>query len=315
MLATLLFSLSLVGSQTAPSLTPGKTYDMPKPGRFDVVTYDRKFHRVLAAHSAAGTLAVLDTQSGKVDEIETGPINGVAVSNKANKIFVGGGNNKLVVLDRETLKVLSTIDLGGPADVIAVDSKRGQVYVSHDDGTEDWVFDAETLKPLGTVTIEEAPEFLEYDTATDKIYQNIKSTDHVQVIDPEAKKVVATWPTAPMKSPHGLVLDRRAGRAYSAGKNGKMVVFEIASGKIVATLDIAPGTDQIAIDARFGRVYSPGTDKMTIIDTTGAEPKVIGDVPMPHGVRSLAVDTGTHDVWVVYGDDKSSHIAQFKAAQ
>jgi DNA-binding beta-propeller fold protein YncE len=311
MFTTILASLSLL--QAAP-LTPGKVYDLPKPGRFDVITFDRKFHRVLAAHSAANTLAVLDTETGKMDEIDTGSLNGVAVAGRANKIFAGGGGNKLVVLDRETLKVLASIDLGGPADVIAVDSKRGQVYVSHDDGTEDWVFDADTLKLIGTVTIEEAPEFLVYDSTKDQIFQNIKSTDHVQVIDPESRKVVATWPTDPMKSPHGIALDRNTGRIYSAGRNGKLVVIDVSSGKVVSTLDIGAGTDEIAFDAGLNRLYCPGGDKITVIDTS-ATPKVIGSVDIPKGARSITVDPATHDVWIAYGDDKSAHFAQFKAGQ
>jgi len=312
MLTNLLVSLAIAQATAAP-LTPGKTYDASKPGKFDVITFDRKFHRVLAAHTGASSLAVLDTATGKIDEIETGEINGVAVANKSNKIFVGGGGNKLVVLDRESLKVLSSIALTGPADVIAVDTKRQQVYVSHDDGTEDWVFDADTLKLLGSVTIEEAPEFIEYDSTRDQIFQNIKSSDHVQVINPETRKVIATWATEPMKSPHGIALDKKGGRIFSAGKNGKLVVLDMTTGKSLASLEIGAGTDQIAFDAGLGRLYCPGGDKITVIDTTG-EPKIIGTVDIPKGARSITVDTTTHDVWVCYGDAQSAHFAQFKTA-
>lgn len=276
---------------------------------------DTKFHHVFATHTEAKTLAVLDTTTGKFQEIETGVVNGVQVSSKFSKIFTAGAGGKLLSLDRESLKVTGTVELGGPGDDLVVDTKRGQIYVCHDDGTEDWVFDAATLKSLGSVKIEEAPEYVEYDATTDKLYQNIKSTNHLQVIDPETKKVVSSWDTAPMTSPHGLALDRKLGRAFSAGKNGKLCIFDIVAGKLLTTVDIAPGTDQIAIDTKLHRVYCPGSGKLSVVEYSADGGKNIGDVEIPKGVHTLAVDTKTHDVWVCYGDKSSAHFAQFKAGE
>jgi len=310
----LMNALAVLAAFGAP-LVAGKTYDLPKGGKFDYMAVDNKYHRVFATHTGAKTLAVLDTETGKIDEVDTGLVNGVQVATKLNRIFVAGGGGKLVALDRETLKILGSVELGGPGDDLAVDTKRNEVYVCHDDGTEDWVFDATTLKLITKVAIEEAPEYVEYDATTDKLYQNIKSTNHLQVIDPESKKVTATWPTGAMTSPHGLALDRKGGFGYSAGKNGKLVVFELASGKIVTTVDIAPGTDQIAIDTALHRVYCPGSGKMTVVQADGANSKSIGDVDVPKGVHTLAANNKTHEVWVCYGDDSSAHIAQFKATE
>ncbi len=287
-----------------------KTVDLPKAGGFDAMAFDADNHRILAAHSGAGTLAVLDTETGKVDEIETGSINGIAVSKKLNRYFVAGGNKELVALDRTTLKVVGRVSLSGPADLVAVDTKRGQVTVCEDDGKQDWVFDGTTLALVGTVVIEEAPEFIEYDKTTDRIYQNIKSTDHLQVIDPETRKVVATWSTGDMKSPHGLALDKKAGHAYSAGKNGKLVVLDMATGAILKTLDIAPGTDGIVIDTKLQRVYCPGKGKMTVIST--ADNSVVGEVDLPAGAKNAAVDTKTHTVWVNVSDAKGARLVSFK---
>lgn len=303
--------IALLTLAPAP-LVMDQTVALPKAGGFDAMTFDADNHRVLAAHSGAGTLAVLDTESGKVQEIETGSINGVAVSKKLDRYFVAGGNKELLAIDRKTLGIVGRVSLSGPADLVAVDTKRGQVVVCQDDGTEDWVFDGTTLASVGTIAIEEAPEFLEYDKNTDRIYQNIKSTDHLQVIDPEARKVVATWKTAPMKSPHGLALDKKAGRAYAAGKNGKLVVLDMATGKVLTSVNIPEGTDGIAIDAKLGRVYCPGKGKMTVVST--ADNSVIGQIDLPAGTKNIAVDTATHTVWVNVSDAKGARLVSFKAA-
>lgn len=294
-------------------LSAGKTYTLPKPGRFDALTFDSVNHRVLAAHSEAGTLAVLDTVTGKSREITTGPINGVAVSERLNRVFVAGGGNKLIALDRKTLAPVGSVDLGGPADIVTLDTKRNQVYVCHDDGIEDWVFDGKSLKLLGSVAIEEAPEFVEYDAATDKLYQNIKSTNHVQVIDPKTKKVVATWPTAPMESPHGIALDLKNRRVYSVGRNGKLACFDLKTGKLLSTTEITSGVDQIAIDHELGRIYCPGQGKLSVVAVYGSTPMVLQTLSIPRGVHTLTVDPKTHDVWLAYADAKNAYLAQYIA--
>lgn len=197
--------IALIALAPAP-LVMDKAVDLPKKGGFDAMAFDTENHRILASHSGAGTLAVLDTQTGGVQEIETGPINGIAVAKKLDRYFAAGEGKELVAIDRKSLKVVGRAPLTGPADIVAVDTTRGQVVVAHDDGTENWIFDGASLKLLGIVAVEEAPEFIEYDKTADRIYENIKSTDHLQVIDPATRKVVSTWDTAPMKSPHGLVL-------------------------------------------------------------------------------------------------------------
>lgn len=301
---------TLLALLTFAPLTMDKTVELPKAGGFDAMAYDSDNHRILASHSGAGTLAVLDTETGAVQEIETGAINGVAVAKKLDRYFVAGGSSEFVALDRKTLKIVGRVPLTGPADIVAVDTKRGQVYVAHDDGTENWVFDGSTLKLLGTVTVEEAPEFMEYDKATDRVYENIKSSNHLQVIDPEKRKVVATWDTAPMQSPHGIALDKKAGHAYAAGKNGKLVVLDMATGKVLKTVDVAPGTDGIAIDAKLGRVYVPGKGKMTVVST--ADDSVVGEVELPLGAKNCAVDTSTHAVWVNVSDAKGARLVSFR---
>lgn len=302
---------ALVLFPSAP-LVLDRTVELPKPGAFDAMAFDADNHRVLAAHSGANTLAVLDTESGKVTEIETGSINGIAISKKLDRYFVAGGNQQLVAIDRKTLGIVGKVSLTGPADLVAVDTKRGNVIVCHDDGTEDWVFNASTLALVGTIAIEEAPEFLEYDKNTDRIYQNIKSTDHLQVIDPETRKVVATWATEPMKSPHGLVLDKKAGRAYAAGKNGKLVTLDMATGKVLKSTDIAQGTDGIGIDTKLGWIYCPGKGKMTVVST--ADGSVVGEVDLPAGAKNLAVDSTTHTVWVNVSDAKGARLVSYKTS-
>ena len=102
-------------------------------------------------------------------------------------------------------------------------AQNHMVYADCDDGTDVWVIDPKTEKIVATVKIPEAPEKLEYDGGTNRIYQNIKSNSTVQVIDPTTNKVEKSIDTAPATGPHGLAIDAKRSRVYSAGNNGKLV--------------------------------------------------------------------------------------------
>ena len=173
---------------------------------------------------------------------------------------------------------------------------------------------ARPSQPVGTVAVEEAPEFIEYDKGTDRIYENIKSTDHLQVIDPENAQGRRDMGHRPHEvAPRASSSTKKAGRAYAAGTERqarRCSTWRRAS--CSRSVAIAPGTDGIAIDAKLGRVYCPGKGKMTVVSTV-ADDSVLGEVDLPAGAKNLAVDTATHTVWVNVSDGKGARLMSFKA--
>jgi DNA-binding beta-propeller fold protein YncE len=306
-----MIALSLLISFAAAPLMPAETVDFAGKGKFDYMAVDSKYHRVLATHTGEGALTVYDMSTKKVSDIKTGVVNGVIVCDKLGKIFVAGGGQKLIALDQKTLKSMGEVSFDGPCDDIVLDSKRNKIYVCHDDGTEDWVVDAMTLKVEKSIKVDEAPEFVLYSATTDKIYQNIKSTDKLQVIDPEKGEVVAEWMTAPEKGPHGLAINEKTGHVISVGSNGKADVFDLTTGKLLMTLDVQKGVDQIAFDEENQRVYCAARGFISVIQDSADGAKSIGDVVSPAGAHTITVDPATHDVWVCYGSEAGSHLARF----
>ena len=110
-----------------------------------------------------------------------------------------------------------------------------------------------------------APEFIIFDKKSDKVYQNVKTTDSLQVIDPSTHTVIANWESAPMKGPHGMAIDFAKGRVFSAGSNGKLDVFDIKSSKLLKTIDVKPGIDQIVMDPSNGRVYCAAKGFISVV--------------------------------------------------
>jgi len=321
--AALLSALAILPTLAAdkPLLTPQAPLEVPGgPGGWDWMLVDAPRHRLLAAHPGTKTLAVLDlqksAQKSALTQVPTGvAINGIAVDAADNKLFTAGGGRKVVVFDNTTLAKTGEIALAGPGDDIVLDPKTDTLYVCHDDGAEDWMVDAKTNALLGSVAIAGAPEYVACDVGTDRLYQNIKPANVVQVINPATHAVEASWPTAPMTSPHGLAIDSKTRRVFAAGQ-GKVVMLDQKTGKVLAFADIAPGyVDQIAFDPDKKRVYCACGDAgvISVVGETKAGVTLLGTVPTHKKSHTLAVDPATHAVWISYTDAAGSYLQQYTA--
>ena len=306
---------SLLGLQTdaAAPLTPETPVQVsPKAKRFDLVTVDTDRHRLLAAHSQAGTLTVIDLGTDKllreIPAVEK--TSGVAVDAADGKYFAGGIQG-VAVIDSKTLEKTGFIPTTGPTDDMAYDPDSHKLYVSHDDGTELWVIDARKDAIVGHIDIPGVPEIMAMDAPAQHLYLNIKDKNEVAVVDLQKDAVTATWPAPGTDSPHGLVLDAKGGRLYVAGHGAKVSVFSVPDGKSQPAIDIGDGrVDQIAFDAGTGKLYIPSSGRLVVVDA--AKGSVLGEVSIPKGTHSVAVDPSTHLVWIVYADDKASYAQAFK---
>lgn len=277
---------------------------------FDLLGIDSRNHRLLGAHSEAGTLTIVDMNDRKLRaEIPVGESSGVAVANEYGKYFVGTTKG-VAVVDSRTLKQIYFNDLPGPTDAMAFDANSGKLFVDHDDGTELWVILAKHNNFMAHITLPGVPELLDVDSANRRLYVNIKDKDELVVIDTYEDKIVNTWAIPQTHSPHGLALDLQGKRVFVAGQSSNVSVFSL-DGKPLGTIDIGPGrVDQIAFDSGSSRLYVPSSGRLVVIDVSGPG-KVLGSVTIPKGTHSVAVDTQTHLVWIAYAGNSHSYVQAY----
>jgi len=316
-LASVLLLGSIISNSAhadTPLLVAGTPVTVPGgSAKFDFMAFDDDNHRIFASHPGKGTLVVYDTQAGTVQQLDTdGEVNGEAIDRVDSKLFVGGGNQKVLVFDLATLKKTDEISLTGPADCLTFDAKNDTLYADHDDGKEIWTINGSTDKIGSSVAIADAPEVLVYNKKADKLYQNIKPANEIQVIDPATNAVTATWPTAPLTSPHGLAVDSKAQHLFVAG-DGKVDLIDMATGKVLSTVNIASGyVDQIAFDKSSKRLYCASKiGDISVVQETDDTIALLGMVQVAVGTHTLAVDTVTHTVWAATFDDKGSYLQPF----
>ena len=319
----LILSMFLFCGGTVSSLAVASPLKAEQPitlqgpaGKFDFMGTDPSMSRILAAHRGTRTLEIIDLKTGKLlKAIQVGAAQGVAVDSKAHKYFLGNeGEHSIAIVDSQSLLKISEVKVDGPVDAIAFDDKNGMLFAAEDDGNHLWVIDTKTAKVVSTVAIPGVPEVLEFDPATDHIYLNIKNKDTVVRIDPTTNKIDATWSTLPATSPHGLTIDSKRGRVYTAGGNGKLVAIDFKTGKVISTVDIPIGVDQIAFDVDMQLIYGACKGFISVAKASDSGLQTIANVTSPKGAHTLAVDPSSHDVWVSYADEKHSYLQKFKAS-
>ena len=315
LMAAALLGVAAFRTYAAPpeplALKAGKPIVIPGgPGGFDWMRVDGASQRVFATHKGTKSVAVVDLKTDTaLPSVTVGTAQGVALDRRDNKIFLGDDEeHKVVILDYATLKKTGEIAVTGPVDDVLYCPKNGMVYADHDDGEDVWVIDPKTGKIVATVKVPTAPEKIEYDRTSDRIYQNIKSNSTVQVIDPSTNKVEKTFDTAPATGPHGLAINGKTQRLFSAGSNGKLVAIDLKTGKVTTVTDIEKGVDQIAFDPGNQRVYCACKGAISVVQATEEGVKLLGNVPSPKGSHTITVDTKTHAVWTCYSNDHDSYL-------
>lgn len=316
-LAALWAGATIIPCATAATSPQGLRPEAPievsaAPQRFDLIAVDNDRHRLLAAHSQAGALSVIDLAASKLErEVAVGKSSGVAIDAQDNKYFVGTTEG-VAVVDRGTLAKTGFISTPGPADAMVFDPQNDRLYVGHDDESELWIIDPRRNKVAGRIAIPGAPELMAIDPRSHRLYVNIKPNNEVVAIDPALGRIVARWSTLPTDSPHGIALDPADRRLFVAGHSRTISVFALPAGKPLEGVNIGPGhVDQIAYDATDRRLYAPSSGRLVTIGVAADGDTVLGSVAIPQGTHSVAVDPSTHRVWIAYADKDHSYVQGF----
>jgi len=282
------------------------TYKVGGEGGWDYLTADASARRL---YISRGThVIVLDLDSGKnVGDIPDTPgVHGIALAPELGKGFTSNGREGTVtVFDLKTLAPIGDkIKAGENPDAILYDPATKRVFTFNGRSQDSTAIDATTGKVLGTIKLDGKPEFAASD-AKGMIFANIEDKSELVAIDPNKLEVKSKWPLAPCTEPSGLSIDRKNHRLFVGCDNKMMAVVDADSGKVLATPAIGEGVDATAFDEGTGLAFaSCGQDAVLTVVKQDSPDKysVAENVTTKKGARTLALDTKTHNVYVVTAD-------------
>jgi DNA-binding beta-propeller fold protein YncE len=284
-------------------------------GKFDFIKVDAARRRLLACHTGNGTLDVIDLDSSKlVKSVPTGAAQGVAVDDKHGRYFVSSSKPpQLVIVDATKLEVIGTVPLPEASDLVGYQEATNRVLVDDDEKARMWIIDPESEKIVQTnIFPGSGMEDFCLDKWKTSILQNLKDTSTLAKSDFVEGKILEKWSTLPAEKPHGIALVDDTNHVLIAGGNGKLVLMDAETGKILASADIPPHVDQIAYDAETHSVYCASSlGQISENNVVGSDIARGMSMPSEPGAHSIAVDPKTHTVWTAFAKGDKAYLMAF----
>jgi len=265
----LLVSGLAAGQQQTPALSLTTRIPLPNvKGRIDHFGVDVKGQRLFVAGVANHTLEVIDLKSGQrvrtIPDLEEPQ--GVYYDAATNHLFVAcGGDGVTNVYDGSTFKLIASAKFPDDADNIRYDARSKQVIVGYagakqlrkrEEGTGGLGFLDTNGKLIREVVIDAHPESFRLEEKGTRIFVNVPDKQEIEVVDAVKGTILARWPVTSAKNNFPMSLDEAHRRLMvGAWMPPRLLVFDIDSGKQVASGEIAGNSDDLFYDASRGRVY------------------------------------------------------------
>jgi DNA-binding beta-propeller fold protein YncE len=276
-------------------------YKVGGNGGWDYLTADAAARRLYI--SRATHVIVLDLDSGKMigDIADTPGVHGIALAPELGRGFVSnGGEGTVSIFDLKTLATSSKVKVGDNPDAILYDPATKRVFTFNGRSQDSTAIDASKGTVVGTIKLDGKPEFAASD-GKGGIFVNIEDKSELTAIDPGKLVVKSNWALAPCESPSGLSMDRKNRRLFVGCDNKMMAVVNADTGKVLATPAIGDGVDATTFDDETGLAFaSCGEGLLTVVREESPDKfSVAENVPTQPGARTLALDSKTHNVFVV----------------
>ena len=307
LVAVLSVSLAAVTLAAAgPGYHVVTTHKVGGEGGWDYLTADASARRL---YISRGThVIVLDLDSGKnVGDIPDTPgVHGIALAPELGKGFTSNGREGTVtIFDIKTLAPAGEkVKVGENPDAILYDAATKRVFTFNGRSQDSTAIDATNGKVLGTIKLDGKPEFASSDEKG-MLFVNFVDKSDLFSFDELTLELKSIWPLAPCTEPSGLSIDRKNHRLFVGCDNKMMAVVDADSGKVLSTPAIGEGVDATAFDEGTGLAFaSCGQDAvLTVVKQDSADKySVAENVTTKKGARTLALDTKTHNVYVVTAD-------------
>jgi DNA-binding beta-propeller fold protein YncE len=295
----------LVAAVALAAAGPGykvvKTYQVGGDGGWDYLTADAAARRLYI--SRATHVIVLDLDSGKTvgDIADTPGVHGIALAPDLGRGFVSNGREGTVsIFDLKTLATASKVKVGDNPDAILYDPATRRVFTFNGRSQDSTAIDAEKGTVLGTIKLGGKPEFAVTD-GKGGVWVNIEDKSELVSIDPNKLEVRSKWPLAPCTEPSGLSMDKKNRLLFVGCDNKMMAVVNADTGKVLATPAIGDGVDATAFDDETGLAFaSCGEGVLTLVkEDSPGKFSVAENVPTQSGARTMALDSKTHNVFLV----------------
>jgi YVTN family beta-propeller protein len=278
-----------------------KTYKLGGEGGWDYLAIDPDSRHLFI--SRATHVIVIDADSGKVvgDILDTPGVHGIALVPSLNRGYISNGRgNNVTVFDLAKLTTVDHIAVGKNPDAIIYDPASNRVFTMNGGSNDASAIDVISSKVIGTIPLEGRPEFAVADGHL-HVYVNLEDKSEELELDSDGLKVTHRWPIKGCQAPSGLAIDHDNRRLFAGCDNQVMAVIDATNGFVLTTLPIGKGVDANAFDSDTKLAFSSnGEGTLTVVhEDSPYKFSVVEQVPTQRGARTMALDTKTHNIYLV----------------
>jgi DNA-binding beta-propeller fold protein YncE len=274
-------------------------------GGWDYLSIDAVARRLYVSHGDHVDVVDIDhnTPVGRIED--TPGVHGVAIAHEISRDFVSDGqSSQASIVDLQSLATIARTTTGAGPDAIVYEPTANEVYTFNGRDQSATVFSARTGEVIATIALPGKPEFAVADPAAGRIYDNIEDKNLLVAIDVHSHTVVNQWPIAPGESASGIGIDAAHHRLFVGCHNGRMLMIDAGSGRVVDSVPIGAGVDANSFDPGTQLAFSAnGEGTVTIAhEDTPEKLRVVQTLRTQPGARTLALDPSTHNIYLATAD-------------
>jgi len=242
---------------------------LPSPGEDWVMRSDQ--NRLYVSMPAINQVAVIDLSTWKtVATIDAGAKpQRVALQNDGRYLWVGNDgtsetNSGVTVIDTSTLKVVTQLKTGaGHHEIAFNDDDRFAFVTNQRDGTLT-VIDMRKLARVKDLKVGPVPVAVAFSSLSKALYVANEEDGTIAVVDGGRLEILARMKAQPGLRGLRLPPDGRFGFAINPVVNA-VFVFDLTSNRLIHTVPVGPGADQITFTKQFAYVRSSGSEFVNMI--------------------------------------------------
>jgi YVTN family beta-propeller protein len=300
------FETYLLNASTDLPLQDETDITLPgSPTRFDYQSLDPQARLLYIAHSGANAVIVFNIASRTVVKNIAGinHVHGILAVPELKRVYATDSDDNLVyVISEQTQSVITTIplDSGDGPDGLAYDPATFEVYVSSETGHNDAVINTRTDTLVAEIPLGGEAGNTQYDLVSHHIFVDVQTLDRLVEINPETRRVVASYPVPGCDHDHGLNIDSPQRLAFiSCDGNNMLYVMDMLSMKVVAQQSVGASPDVLALDGRRHYLYvASESGVVSVFDEEGRTLQKEGEGYVADEAHSIAVDQQSHDVFL-----------------
>lgn len=242
---------------------------LESPGEDWVMTANNK--RLYVSMPAVNRIAVIDIPTWKVlDTVDVGvmPMR-LALQHDERYLWIdntagSSEESRVTVVDTVSLKIVKRLITGLGHHEIAFSDDDRIVFVTNNETSTVSVIDVRRLVVLKQIPVGRNPQAIAFSSLSQTAYVASVEEGTITAIGGPRHEVLARLRTEPGTTALGIPSVGHYGFALNP-KASKVYVFDLSSNRLVQTVPVGPGSDQISFTRQFAYVRSTGSEFVTMI--------------------------------------------------